>query len=363
MNRHAKVHCMGKTTNKVTSVSAGTSKTQKAVSGARASGTRKVISGPVAASARSRKADSIAMFIDIDNTFATATNVLESISILRTMGNIVYGKLYGYSDSSPTEFKEVILENKFETAGKLGFKTGNTSVVDTRLLFEAVEFTRKNKFKMVFIWTGIGELSPLFAALKELGCKTLTVNIPAFDCKNKFVDQVIKLYSPHSFINNKAVPHIDKIVVSPEPEAKTTTLPPVLSSISADIPENLFDNAPILPRKDGAPELGGLGIERKMDEKEVKQFYSELISDTVKNIEKQMDERSKLNEFDDLTDVFSTNRNESQDIEEEQEPEIAAPKTPKLSSYTQDLIDETQNTVDEKSAPASSDDFSDFGNL
>jgi len=219
---------------------------------------------------KSRKGDSIAMFIDIDSTNASATNVLEIISILKNYGYLSYGKLYGYTDEKKADFGEIIDENRLETAGRLRFKTDGTSVIDTRLVLESVTLTQKNCFDSVFIWAGVGELTPLFERLRELDAKTLTVDLPDFDCKNKFVSQAIKLFSPHSFTQTRprfesepAVSAFDvqstvrepKVSEHPEPAPK----PAPLASPEPKLPKVPgidFENAPQLPRKKGAPGFG-----------------------------------------------------------------------------------------------------------
>jgi len=252
---------------------------------------------PAADSAKRAKGDSIALFIDLDNTNASVPNVLEIISILRPMGNVVYGKFYGYTDAAAGDFEEIVHEHGFDTAGKLRFKSDKFSVVDTRLLFDAVSLTEKNKFKTVFVWTGVGELIPLFARLKDLGAKVLTVDLPEFDSKNKFVTQAIRLYSPYTFAGaRKGVYKPDTAASIAAPRsyenasaAKSTTD----YTPKADLTTDLLASAPELPRKAGAPELGSsenvaISTEEEFTPEEAHEFYMGLASKVFQNYEEDL---------------------------------------------------------------------------
>jgi len=250
----------------------------------------KAAAKPVARSAARTKVETIAVFIDLDNTNASITNIEETLSILKGMGRIAFGKFYGYTDDRVSDFGELVYENKFETAGKLRFKTDGVSVIDTRLFLESIDLCQKNRYDMVFIWTGVGDLIPLFARLRESGAKTLTIELPEFDHKNKFVDQAIKLYSPHGLITKREpIPHQAAPPPPPvipdkprTPPAKTTTQGP---------PELDLAKVPLLPRKKGAPEFGVkeehlLSEEIEDDEEtdmspeEFKRYLLEIANDT-----------------------------------------------------------------------------------
>ncbi|MDR0462030.1 MAG: NYN domain-containing protein [Christensenellaceae bacterium] len=185
----------------------------------------------------SKKADGdqIALFIDLDNTGASLKNVQEVISNLKTKGTISNGFLYGYTDDRVADFEELVREYKFETSGKLRLKSGE-STIDLRLVMDVISFCEKNKPDAVFVWLGQGDLLPLFQKLKDLKIKTLTVNIEGFDCKNKFVDEAITLWSPYVANSGRLVPG--------NPTRATQN--------------NLIDmnGIPVLPRNANAPAFG-----------------------------------------------------------------------------------------------------------
>jgi len=199
----------------------------------------------VAKPVRRTQGDAIAMFLDLDNTGVSITNVLEVISILKTMGHIAYGKLYGYTDERVADFEEIVLENKLDVAGKLRMKP-NTNVIDLRLVIEAVTLTEKHRYDAVFIWTGPGDLVPLFAYLRDLDTKVLTVDIPEIDCKNKFVSQAIQLYSRSPAATQTTSSSEAPVPASERPAAKAF----------APLMEDVAKDAPALPRIKGAPAFG-----------------------------------------------------------------------------------------------------------
>ena len=263
---------------------------------------------------KSRKGASIAMFIDIDNTNASATNVLEIISILQSYGNFCYGKLYGYTPEKTDSFREIIDENKLETAGRLRFKTDGVSVVDIRLVLESVALTQKNRFDSVFVWAGVGELAPLFERLRELDSKTLTVDLPDFDCKNKFIDQAIKLFSPHGGVSLPR-PIVQNIApeVHVEPTSVNVTPPPLASQPATPtskvppvpiVPGINFDDAPQLPRKAGAPVFGATAeqaaasmAKAKDDEMDPEEYRNMLLGRAAATFKNIKTENQTKNEF------------------------------------------------------------------
>lgn len=136
----------------------------------------------------------IAVFIDIENTGASRDNLLEVFTGLNLRGNVVYGKLYGYEPG--TGIDDIVKDYRLETVGRV-HKAGNDSVVDTRLVIDCmVAAGNRTKQEYIFVWAGVGDLSSLFAQIKQLKCKTFTLEIPGFEIDSKLVDQKMRLFSP-----------------------------------------------------------------------------------------------------------------------------------------------------------------------
>jgi hypothetical protein len=117
------------------------------------------------------------------------------------------------------------------------------------LVVDCILAAQKTKYDFVFVWAGIGDLMSLFACVKQLGSKVITVDLPVFDCNNKFVDQKIKLFSPHTL--KKSAP----VAAAPTAAYSAATAAPAImaSPITAIMAGRTI---PQLPRKKGAPEFG-----------------------------------------------------------------------------------------------------------
>ena len=200
-------------------------------------------------SAPRKKVEKIAIFADLDNASISAKNMQEVVSIISKMGSIAYGKLYGLTDDRVGDFEEIVRANKFDTAGKMRLKVGSASLIDMRLVLDAITMAENKKFNSAFIWAGAGDLIPLFARLQELKIKTITVDLPGFDCKNNFVNQTVTLFSPHAFEN------VPKPIAPRSNNAPAAAASPAQKKdiVGADI--NLGP-VPELPRKKGAPAFG-----------------------------------------------------------------------------------------------------------
>ena len=155
----------------------------------------------------------IAVFIDLDNTNASLDNLMEIFAALQARGTVVYGKVYGYGDAMVDIFDEFLIEHGMETAGRMRLREEGVSVVDTRLVLDALRLNEANRFDKVFVWAGAGDLIPLFSQLREQGTHTMTVDLENFDTRNRFVDERIRLFSqvtsPASKRKGGNLPHVD----------------------------------------------------------------------------------------------------------------------------------------------------------
>ena len=328
----------------------------------RAGGVRRTQSKPLASEPVPRVTpDKIAVFIDLDNTGATYANLLEIFSILKPMGKIKFGKLYGVTEAHEDELSEIITANRLATVGKTKFKQPGTHGIDTRLVTDCITITGENKYDTVFIWTGIGELTSLFSVLRDLGCKTLTIDEPNTDCKNRFVNQALELYS----INKRdMIPPVTQAapVAPPPPPMPTEPPPPPPKPKPQPKPE---PPPPVLPRKQGAPEFNAKKKSEEdedEEENETKDPFAEMTDEdeirmlerirrnVTENLRAEREEREQLlNQFGDLgnLDDIAPSFDDATPAHTEPEPH-----------------DNTYNTFnDTGSVPKISGDLGDFGNI
>jgi hypothetical protein len=178
----------------------------------------------------------IAVFVDIENANTSRDNLLELFTNLKNKGTVTYGKLYGFRFDKAIDYDEIVAEYRLETVGRMRFKHGDDSVIDTRLVVDSIVAAESRKYDFIFIWAGVGDLMTLFAHIKELGCKVMTVDLPVFDTTNKFVDSRVKLFSPHSL--HKPVPMATPVTtysaatIAPEPPP----MPRPSAVVSSNVP-------------------------------------------------------------------------------------------------------------------------------
>ena len=165
----------------------------------------------------------IGVFIDIENANASCANVQEVLSNLMNKGRIVYGKFYGYTDDKIDAFEEIVLENRFETVGRMRNQVVGVSMVNTRLIMDVIQMAQKGSFDTVFVWLGRGDWIPFLSYLCDLELKVITVALPTTDYKTRFIHSAINLYSPHSSFDGRVV--IKHIEPRPEPAIIIETAP------------------------------------------------------------------------------------------------------------------------------------------
>jgi len=143
----------------------------------------------------------IAMFIDVDNVGISRENLLEIIFYANGKYQIDQCRLYGFSEDTLPGIREIASEYNVETIGKMKFKQTGVNCLDSRLLIDAYECALNNRQKidMIFLWCYPCDLLELFEKIRNLGVNTATIDNSIFDCKNKFVSQTFKLYSPYNF--------------------------------------------------------------------------------------------------------------------------------------------------------------------
>lgn len=143
----------------------------------------------------------IALFIDVDNVGISRENLLEILFFANGKFQIELCKLYGFSEDTLPGIREIATAYNVSTVGKMKFKPTGANCLDSRLLIDAYECAINNRQKvdMIFVWCYPCDLSNLFEKIVALGVNTATIENSIFDCKNKFVSQTFKLYSPYNF--------------------------------------------------------------------------------------------------------------------------------------------------------------------
>ncbi len=143
----------------------------------------------------------LAMFIDVDNVGISRENLLEVLFFANGKYQIELCKLYGFSDETLPGIRDFASEYNVVSVGRMEFKQPGVNCLDSRLLIDAYEcaLNNKNKIDMIFVWCYPCDLTNLFEKIINLGINTATIDNSIFDCKNKFVSQTFKLYSPYNF--------------------------------------------------------------------------------------------------------------------------------------------------------------------
>lgn len=195
-----------------------------------------------------RKADArprVAMFIDVDNANVSRENLLEILFYMGGKYKIEICKLYGYNEESLPGIKEVAGEYNLVTIGKTQYSPIGQRGLDARVLVDAYECAVKNAqcVDTIFVWCFPCDLTDLFAKITDLGIATATIEHPAFDCKNKFVSQTIKLYSKYDFtleepmFSKVKTPRVEPLPIIEEAPAPAPIPMPEPTPIPEPLPE------------------------------------------------------------------------------------------------------------------------------
>ncbi len=207
----------------------------------------------------------LAMFIDVDNVGVSRENLLEILFFANGKYKIELCKLYGFSDETLPGIRDFATEYNVITEGRMRFKQHGVNCLDSRLLIDAYEcaLNNKNKIDMIFVWCYPCDLDNLFEKINKLGINTATIDNSVFDCKNKFVSQTFKLYSPYNFSLEQTTygkvknePAISQPSTNLETDQKSTI--DGLSQTTTEVPEaneqsqpKMIDGVipPVLPRR------------------------------------------------------------------------------------------------------------------
>ena len=278
----------------------------------------------------------VAVFVDIENTNASRDNLIEVFTNLSNKATVTYGKFYGYRFDKAAEYDEIVAEHRLETVGRMRFKHGDDSVIDTRLVVDAILAAESRKYDFIFIWAGVGDLMTLFAHLKQLGSKVMTVDLPVFDTANKFVDQKVKLFSNHTL--HKAAP-----VATTAPIIKPAFNQPIINQSTSIFNDRII---PALPRKIGAPELtkpiGGpdaFGAIADTEDDDAEGLDDENFDEDELD-DDDFDDLGDddLGDFDDLGDDDDDDDFDADEEEEQDEEEMNADENDKLFRLSMEML-------------------------
>jgi hypothetical protein len=266
----------------------------------------------------------VAVFIDIENANVSRDNLLEVFEQLNSKATVTYGKLYGYRFDKAADFDEIVAENRLETVGRMRFKDGEDSVVDTRLVVDSIIAAGARKYDSIFVWAGVGDLMTLFAHIKQLGCRVITVDLPVFDCANKFVDQKLRLYSPHTM--NRKAPAAVAPVATYSAAAAAVVKPAAVSGSGGAraATEDIMAGRviPALPRKDGAPVLGGSApnsFGAIADDDDEDEDEDDFDLDDLEDLDDDLDDLDDLDELDDDSEFLDDNFENDDDEDDDEE--------------------------------------------
>ena len=272
----------------------------------------------------------IAMYIDVDNVGISRENLLEVLFYANGKYKIDQCKLYGFSDETLPGIRDIATEYNVTTIGKMKFKQSGVNCLDPRLLIDAYECASNNRGKidMIFVWCYPCDLSELFEKIIDLGVNTSTIDNDLFDCKNKFVSQKFKLYSPYNFsleqtTYGKVRNQPAETVPSPNFEKESTT--EEVKTLNKDVSDKLDKNEskfsifdennvpPVLPRR-SIPERSNPNSPKV--EKEVEQEVQPEVeeSDAPSSLVEEIARKLNLS-------ISSPGETPSEETEEIEEPE------------------------------------------
>nr|WP_122012127.1 NYN domain-containing protein [Maliibacterium massiliense] len=117
-----------------------------------------------------------AVLIDMENAGGKRSALETIIETLKIRGNILIGRVYGYSDRY-AELKEVLLSNTFTAIPSLRYGTSQKNSLDIQLVVDALEVAYTNPLIDCFcIVSGDSDFTPLVGRLKSMGKYVLGIS-------------------------------------------------------------------------------------------------------------------------------------------------------------------------------------------
>ncbi len=117
-----------------------------------------------------------AVFIDLENAGAKESMLLSIIEKVKIRGDILLGKVYGYTDRY-SDLKQCLLSNTFSVVPSLRWGKCQKNNLDIQLVIDAMEVAYTNPLIDSFcIVSGDSDYTPLVGRLKSMGKHVLGIS-------------------------------------------------------------------------------------------------------------------------------------------------------------------------------------------
>ncbi|MGX8705345.1 MAG: NYN domain-containing protein [bacterium] len=117
-----------------------------------------------------------AVFVDLENVGAKESLLLSIIEKVKIRGDILLGKVYGYTDRY-TDLKQCLLSNTFAVVPSLRWGKVQKNNLDIQLVIDAMEVAYTNPLIDSFcIVSGDSDYTPLVGRLKSMGKHVLGIS-------------------------------------------------------------------------------------------------------------------------------------------------------------------------------------------
>ena len=117
-----------------------------------------------------------ALFVDLENCGAKITTLNDVIEKVKIRGDILLGKVYGYTDRY-SDLKECLLSNTFFVVPSLRYGKNQKNNLDIQLVIDAMEVAYTNPLIDSFcIVSGDSDYTPLVGKLKTMGKTVLGIS-------------------------------------------------------------------------------------------------------------------------------------------------------------------------------------------
>ena len=121
-------------------------------------------------------ASNFAVFVDLENAGAKETVINNIIEKVKIRGDILLGKVYGYTDRY-SDLKECLLSNTFSVVPSLRYGKNQKNSLDIQLVIDAMEVAYTNPLIDSFcIVSGDSDYMPLVGKLKSMGKHVLGIS-------------------------------------------------------------------------------------------------------------------------------------------------------------------------------------------
>ena len=117
-----------------------------------------------------------AVFVDLENAGAKESIINNIIEKVKIRGDILLGKVYGYSDRY-SSLRECLLSNTFSVVPSLRYGKNQKNSLDIQLVIDAMEVAYTNPLIDSFcIVSGDRDYMPLVGKLKSMGKHVLGIS-------------------------------------------------------------------------------------------------------------------------------------------------------------------------------------------